>query len=217
MSSLRFCLLLLAAAGLSALPLVGLPLRWAGTFFHELSHGLVAAATGGDIVHIVLRIDGSGLCVFTGGWAVPVAFAGYAGAPLWGLGIFALASGHGQRDDAPILSGLLGGTVAITALLFARDVVTIAIAAVLVALLLLPLRQHWRNAPALQAGLEILGLAVMLDAVQAPLALFGLSGRHDAADLAARTWLPAALWAGLWCALAAGCLWLAWRRARTLR
>ena len=110
MSALRFWLLLLVAAALSALPLIGLPLRWAGTFFHELSHGLMAAATGGDIVRIVLRTDGSGLCVFTGGWGVPVAFAGYAGAPLWGLGIFALASGDSQRDDAPILAGLLEPT-----------------------------------------------------------------------------------------------------------
>lgn len=217
MSALRFWLLLLVAAALSALPLIGLPLRWAGTFFHEFSHGLMAAATGGDIVRIVLRTDGSGLCVFTGGWGVPVAFAGYAGAPLWGLGIFALASGDSQRDDAPILAGLLGGTVAITALLYARDAVTIVISALLVALLLLPLRRRWRNGRALQAGLEVLGLAVMLDAVQAPLALFGLSGRHDGADLAAHTWLPAPLWAGLWCVLAGACLWLAWRRVRALR
>lgn len=212
MSALRFLLLLVLAWALSWLPVVGLPLVWAGTFFHELSHGLAAAATGGDIVRIVLRGDGSGLCYYTGGWQVPTAFAGYAGAPLWGLGIFLLASGDTQRDDAPILAGLLGGTVGVTAALYARDAVTIAIALVLLAVLLLPLR--WRSQHALQAGLEVLGIAVMLDALRAPLVLLGLRGSHDAADLAAQTWLPAPLWVLVWCALAGGCLWVAWRRVR---
>lgn len=203
----RFLLLLLLALVLARLPLIGLPLDWAETFFHELSHGLVALFTGGQVESLRLHLDGSGLCTFRGGWPFAAAFAGYAGAPLWGLAIFRLAGG------GRILAGALAVGVLLVMLFWVRDPITLLIAGVLLTLFALPLR--WRPGDWLRSACEVLGLAVILNALRAPTALFG-NGIGDAAELARMSWIPASVWIVLWLAIALGCLWSAWRHARTL-
>ncbi|MFQ5534642.1 MAG: M50 family metallopeptidase, partial [Sphingomonadales bacterium] len=86
--SLTFVLLVVGAMLLSVIPIVSLPFSWTATFFHEISHGLMAIATGGSIVKINLYPNGAGLCTSIGGSPFLIAFAGYFGAVLWGVLIY---------------------------------------------------------------------------------------------------------------------------------
>ena len=84
----KFILLIVLAFVVDYLPFIKLPFLWSETFFHELSHGLMALATGGSIESIALDYSGSGRCVYRGGVRTLVSFAGYAGSGLWGLLIY---------------------------------------------------------------------------------------------------------------------------------
>ncbi len=104
MPTVRFLLLVSLAVVLPLLPKVQLywfnfffhylhlPFSWLDTFLHEISHGLVAVLTGGEIVKIHLRLNGGGECHYAGGWQMLVNFAGYAGASLWGAALYVGAS-----------------------------------------------------------------------------------------------------------------------------
>ncbi len=104
MSTLRFLVLVTVAVLLPLLPKVQfywfnflfhylhLPFSWLDTFLHEISHGLVAVLTGGEIIKIHLRLNGGGECHYAGGWQILVNFAGYAGASLWGAALYVGAS-----------------------------------------------------------------------------------------------------------------------------
>ncbi|NBV54813.1 MAG: hypothetical protein EBR79_03775, partial [Proteobacteria bacterium] len=78
-----FLTMLIVAMALSKSPL-GWPLKWAETFYHELSHGLACILTGGRVRRIELNLNGSGVCTTQGGWRLPILLAGYTGAALWG-------------------------------------------------------------------------------------------------------------------------------------
>ena len=49
-----FWLLLLAAIIIHQIPIISVPFKWLESYFHEISHGLAAVATGGRIVRIEL-------------------------------------------------------------------------------------------------------------------------------------------------------------------
>jgi len=69
-----------------------LPLKILVVFFHELSHGLMAIVTGGEIVRIeVVRQEG-GLCVTQGGNRFLTLSAGYVGSLCWGGLLLVLAA-----------------------------------------------------------------------------------------------------------------------------
>ena len=118
-----------------ALNSLTLPIQYFNTHTHELCHALTAVATGGQVSHIEVHWDGSGVTPIGGSILTFTASAGYVGASLIGalmilygrtsqkakqtmfaLGaILALSTLIWVRGD---LSGLLTGTLWATALLF---------------------------------------------------------------------------------------------------
>jgi hypothetical protein len=68
------------------------PLKILVVFFHELSHGLVAVATGGRIKEIQLSANEGGLCVTQGGSRFLTLSAGYLGSVMWGGMLLLLAA-----------------------------------------------------------------------------------------------------------------------------
>jgi hypothetical protein len=68
------------------------PLKILVVFFHELSHGLMAKLTGGEIVQIQLSALEGGLCITQGGNRFLTLSAGYLGSLLWGGLIIMLAA-----------------------------------------------------------------------------------------------------------------------------
>src|SRR5712692_8304995 len=60
---------------------------------HELSHALVAILTGGQVLGIAIRLDGSGVTYARGGNLVLTASAGYVGSSVFGAVLWLAARG----------------------------------------------------------------------------------------------------------------------------
>ncbi|GAB4275928.1 MAG: M50 family metallopeptidase [Candidatus Rifleibacteriota bacterium] len=81
-----------------------LPIKYLTVFFHELSHGLMAKLTGGEIVRIEVNANQSGVCWTRGGIRFLVLSAGYLGSLVWGC-IILLAAAK-TKFDKEITGGL---------------------------------------------------------------------------------------------------------------
>jgi hypothetical protein len=209
--SAQLILLIILAFIVDYLPLINLPFLWSETFFHELSHGLVAILTGGTIVSITIDFDGSGLCVYSGGTKALVSFAGYAGSGIWGLLIYTSVGylGKSKRNYITLSLMFLVLTVLI---LWGRDVSSIIIMLILAAMYLaILLKNELIN---LRLFMQFIGIFVMLDAIRSPLYLLDGKNAGDGAKLSQLTWLPEFIWILIWVATSALCLLMAWRYSK---
>jgi hypothetical protein len=91
-----------------------LPVKYLTVFFHELSHGIAAKITGGEIVRIEVNANQSGVCWTRGGIRFVVLTAGYLGSLIWGAAI--LLSAAKTRFDKEITAGLGILLLAVTAI-----------------------------------------------------------------------------------------------------
>ena len=101
-----------------------LPIKLMTVFFHELSHGLAAILTGGQIIRIELNLNQGGVCYHQGGWFMIVASAGYLGSLLWGSGIFLASLKKGISDK---ITQAIAIILIIVTGLWIRDIQAIAI------------------------------------------------------------------------------------------
>ncbi len=199
---------IIAAFVVDYLPLINLPFLWSETFFHEVSHGLAAIVTGGTIHNITLNFNGSGEIATSGGLRFFVSFSGYAGSALWGLLIYSVASALSQ-SQTKFMASMMVLMLGVTLLLWARNLSTIVILLVLLALYALPLfKSLWFSIKFL---IQLLGVFVMLDAIRSPLYLLDGRDLGDGATLARLSGLPEFLWVAVWFAIATGCLYFLWK------
>lgn len=202
-------LLLCLAVGLHSTRL-SWPLRWAETFYHEMSHGLACILTGGKVHSLRLDWRGSGACTFSGGWRFPISLAGYMGASVWGAVLFLIGlylNDEGIRWWLYLELGVLALTFLLWARSFSTLIILILIASVYASALWFP-PQYGLN-----YVLQVMGLFIMLNALGAPFHL--IDGQHvgDGADLANLTRIiPEGVWVAWWVVFAAftlaWCLWL---------
>jgi hypothetical protein len=94
------------------------PLKIFVVFLHEISHGLAAVATGGEIVRIELSANQGGVCWTRGGSRFLTASAGYLGSLAWGA-LFLVAAARARVDR--FLVGLVGAFVLAVTLLYVRS------------------------------------------------------------------------------------------------
>jgi hypothetical protein len=194
----QFYFLLLAAVIIRQIPIVSIPLNWLESYFHEISHGIAALLTGGEIVRIQLFANGAGLCTTRGGLSFFISFFGYAGATLWGWLIFKLASSH-QRV-AQIFSGLMIVLLLASVVFWARDLLTMIILSSLAVLFVFTVKM--RRLYYLQLLLKFFGLTILLNSLFSPTYLFDGRDLGDGAALSSMTMVPEILWVLCWCALA---------------
>ncbi len=203
-----FIVYIIGAIILSRLPYVSVPFNWLETYFHEISHGLAALATGGHVERIELYLSGGGKCFTVGGHYGVIAFAGYAGAILWGAAIYlgARASGASSRWLAFAITGLM----VISGVLWARDLSTILILIILAGILYVSFRYVLGGV--FPRIMEFTGIYVLISAVHSPLNL--IDGRHrgDGATLSDLTYLPEFIWIAIWIVFGVGALYGVWRR-----
>jgi hypothetical protein len=190
--------LLVIAIILRQIPVVSIPLNWLETYFHEISHGLAALFSGGEIVRIQLFASGAGECTTRGGLNFLITFFGYTGATLWGWLIFKLANSH-QRV-AQIFSGLMIVLLLASIAFWARDLLTIIIISSLAAMFVLVIKL--RRLYYLQILLKFFGLSILLNSLFSPTYLFDGRELGDGAALASMTLLPEFFWVMLWCLIA---------------
>jgi hypothetical protein len=171
------------------------PFRIFVVFLHEISHGIAAVLTGGEIVSIALSANEGGVCVTRGGWPFLVLNAGYLGSLLFGVTFLLLSA---RRRRAPAVVGAIGGFTFLAALLFVRSWFGFFYC-VLFGLALL----------FVSAKLTTTVSELLLSAIGAMSALYAVADmasdavlRHssasDAAALARLTGVPAILWGILW-------------------
>ena len=190
--------LLVAAIIIRQIPFISIPLNWLETYFHEISHGIAALLTGGEIVRIQLFPNGSGVCTSKGGLSFIISFFGYAGATLWGWLIFKLADSH-QRT-AQVFSCLMIVLLLTSIVFWARDILTIIITASLAVMFVMTIKMG--RLYYLQLLLKFFGLSILLNSLFSPTYLFDGRDLGDGAALAAMTMVPELVWVLLWCALA---------------
>lgn len=193
-----FFILLIVAIVIKQLPFISIPFNWLESYFHEISHGLAAIATGGHIIRIQLFDNGAGLCTTRGGIGFIITFAGYAGATLWGWGLYKLASAH-QRV-AQIFSVLVFLLIVSSILLWGRDFLTWFILAVLAILFLFTIKV--KKLHYLQLLLQLFGLLILLNSLSSPYYLLDGRSIGDGAALASMTFVPEIVWILIWFLLA---------------
>ncbi len=209
----RLIIFIIAAFIIDYIPFLNLPFLWSQTFFHEISHGLSALLTGGKIHFINLHFNGSGLCTTSGGIHFIVAFAGYAGSALWGMLIYRFA-GVLSPSNTKIMAAIMVSMLVMTVVLWARDISTLIILAVLIVLYSLPLYQPlWIS---IRSFIQLLGIYVLLESIRSPLYLLDGRDLGDGAALAQLTWIPEIVWVGLWFFIAFRCLIHLWRSSNFL-
>ena len=175
---------------------IAYPFRLFGTFTHELSHGLAAAATGGALQRFVVNPDLSGMAWSAGGIRWITASAGYFGSAVFGA-MLVLAS---RALPARGVLLFLGVSLLLVCALYVRNLFGIASGLALGSLLVVAgmyLRKPWA-----ESLLLVLAVQSMLEGFGSLLDLFHLSRSDavhtDAHTLAQLTGLPAPVWAVFW-------------------
>lgn len=186
------------------IPLIDRPFKWTVTYFHEISHGLAAILTGGDIVLIKLRMDASGLCQTTGGWRPLISFSGYAGSAVAGTLMYLTVVQRSQRTAKLLLSCFIL-LLTVSMLLWARDMVTLIILLGLIVIYSLIWCKEWVG---LRLFIKFLALFVMLESVRMPLYLLEQSTKGDDVNLKILTHIPEVIWVMIWMLISLFCLFL---------
>jgi len=190
------------------------PLKLFVVLLHEISHGIAAVATGGQIRAITITPAEGGACLCGGGSAFLSLSAGYLGSLLWG-GLMIWGAVRMGRSAHWLTAGI-GALVASITVLFVRQPFALsfglAFGAAMVALSL-------RGGAAInRAALIGLGMTSALYAVLDIKSdiLDRPALQSDARMLAELTGIPTVAWGVLWIGLAiAFCVFLlrwAWRR-----
>lgn len=190
----NFWVLLVLAIVLKQLPFIGIPFNWLESYFHEISHGLAAIFTGGNIVRIQLFSNGAGLCTTLGGSAFVIAFSGYAGAVLWGVLLYKIADFKSSLSR--YLSFCILALLVVTCVLWVRDMLTFIICLLLIALFALSVKISYFNL--LASVIKLFALMVLLNSLQSPLHLIDGRGIGDGSALANITFIPEIVWILIW-------------------
>lgn len=138
------------------------PLKMLVVFFHELSHGIAAMLTGGEIVRIELDARQGGLCVTRGGWRFLITSAGYLGSMLWGGAILVAAAR--TNFDRQIMAGL-GALMLVAAVLWVRPFISFALVFVLLTGVAMVAASRWLGEQGNDLLLRLIGLTSCLYAI----------------------------------------------------
>ncbi len=172
-----------------------LPLKILVVFLHELSHGLAAWITGGEVISFDITPDQGGTAWTRGGNRIAILSAGYLGSLFFGAAL--LFAGLNTRADRAIAAALGLGLIAIT-LIYMRGLFPMGFGLAAGAALLAIARFLPHEASDLV--LRLIGLTSL---IYVPLDIFSdtiarAHLRSDAAMLAEELGGGTRLWGGLW-------------------
>ncbi len=176
------------------------PLKIFVVLLHELSHGVMALATGGTIQRIIVTADQGGLCVCPGRSPFLILSAGYLGSLLWGAAILVAARARGPAPR--VAAAVIGVLVLAVTLVYVRNGFGILFGLAFGAGLILASRK-----------LTIPGNAVLLTALGLTSCLYAILDiksdvldrpevMSDARMLAELTGVPTVVWGVIWIGVA---------------
>ena len=168
-------------------------------FLHELSHGMAAELTGGDIVKIELSPQQGGVCFTRGGIQFFILSAGYLGSLFWGALLLILSAR--TRADRAIVGFLAALTLAIT-ILYVRSIFGFLYGFLAGAAMALT---AWKLSSTVSEVLvKTIGVTSCLYAVWdiGSDVLFRRIPSSDASQLARITFIPSVIWGVLWILIA---------------
>lgn len=190
-----------------------LPLKILIVFFHEISHGLAAIATGGSLERITFAANQGGLALTRGGSRFLTLNAGYLGSLLFGSALI-IGSSWARRDK--LLTGALGLLLGLVTALYVRNIFGFVFGAAATAALLASAR--WLHDDVNDFILKLIGVTscgyAVLDIWSDVMVR---SCRSDARMLAELTLIPAAVWGVLWIALSLLAIYQTLRVAKNVR
>lgn len=170
------------------------PLKILTVFFHEISHGLAALATGGSVNWLKFFSNQGGLAQSFGGWRLLVSNAGYLGSLLWGCGLI-LLSAYTGRGRA--ICGLLGAVLGVVTALYVRNVFGLFFGfASAVALVWAATRLSDKTNDFLIKVVGVTSAFYVIPDIWSD--VFVRSCPSDASMLAASTGVPKLVWGALW-------------------
>jgi hypothetical protein len=193
------------------IPILRLPFSWLETYFHELSHAIASLLTGGQVVQLFLETNGSGMVISSGGVIPIIAWAGYAGAAIWGVLIY-LSALQSKNKNVHGLVIFLILTLTASAVLWVRDEVTLLIMLVLYLVFLasLFLKSNRLKARWLKFFVQFNGLYVLCNAIHAPLILLNIHAANDSITMQKFTQIPGHFWVIQWFLISVFGLYLLW-------
>jgi hypothetical protein len=171
------------------------PFRIFVVFLHEISHGLAAILTGGQLVSIGLSPNEGGVALTRGGSRLLILTAGYLGSLLFGALFLLLGR---RRRWAPGVVGLIGVFTLVVTLIYVRTWFGLfygllaAAAFVLVASKLEP-----EVSEILLAAVGVMSCLYAVWDIASDVLLRSIP-RSDASALAELTHVPALVWGVLW-------------------
>lgn len=173
------------------------PLKILVVFFHELSHGLMALLTGGEVLSINLTMDEGGLCTTRGGIRWVILSAGYLGSLLWG-GFILLTSAFSHKDK--LLCALLGALLFVLSILWLRPLISLGFLFVMLASCALVVGAYYMTNRSCGIVLKVIGIATILYVPQDIIsdAIWRSTMPSDARMLGQLTGIPTVVWGGIW-------------------
>jgi hypothetical protein len=181
-----------------------LPLQYLNTHLHEMCHAIVATATGGQALKIVVRPDGSGVTPILGGNTVLEASAGYIGATI--IGALIMWFGRSERSARMTLR-VVSVALALSVVVWVRgenaSTFFFGIGSGIAYVLVLWAVSTWMKGPSLLFTTQFIGVQQCLNSVQSLYVLLSLSAftetQSDAMLLQDATHVSALIWAVFWC------------------
>lgn len=195
------------------LQILYVPLQFLNTHVHEAFHALAAVVTGGQVQHILVRPDGSGVTPVADGWMVIIASAGYLGASAFGAAMVAGSrSDNGSRTMLMAAAALLG----VSLILWVRGEAA-GVGWAIGWIATLTLLAFTTQGGTLHFAGQFLGIQQCVNSIESVLVVFRISfaeaGHSDAAILGEMTALPAPVWAFGWLILSVALVTVALRAA----
>lgn len=171
------------------------PIKLFVVLLHEISHGIAAIVTGGEILEIEVNERIGGYCQYRGGNRLVVASAGYLGSLVWGGVILVIAS---RTDYSRQLGTVIAAMLLTVTLLWIRNSFGVFYTAGIAVMLFVLSR--FLPGFLVRVLMQFLGTAsclyVIVDIYEDVIRVY--QDGSDADTLATLTGIPAMFWGVLW-------------------
>lgn len=111
------------------------PINLLVTYMHEFGHAFFALLTGGNVLEIEVKSDGSGLATTSGGWRSIILMGGYIGSALFGNILLRIWL-QDKKDISEKILYLFAGLLILTAVFWFSSIISFVILLLLAGVLI---------------------------------------------------------------------------------